>query len=101
MAAVPEDEVLQMASGNAAVVHGIDVEQLQPLAGRFGPAPELVARPLSPPGWTDSGARRVPRDPWRAEARRDRSSLSAQHEVSALSTLIDDQGRRETILVAR
>jgi hypothetical protein len=47
MAAVPEDEVLQMASGNAAVVHGIDVEQLQPLAGRFGPAPELVTPALS------------------------------------------------------
>ena len=38
----------QLTSGNAAAVYDIDLDQLQPLADRFGPTPELVARPLSP-----------------------------------------------------
>ena len=48
MAAVPEDEVRQLTSGNAAAVYGIDLEQLQPVADRFGPGPELIATSLSP-----------------------------------------------------
>ncbi len=48
MAEVPEDEVRQLTSGNAAHIYDIDLEQLQRTADRFGPAPELIATPLSP-----------------------------------------------------
>jgi hypothetical protein len=48
MAAVPEDEVRQMTSGNAATVYDIDLEQLQEIADVVGPAPGLIATPLSP-----------------------------------------------------
>ncbi len=45
---VAEKDVRAMLGGNSAELYGFDLEKLAPLAAKFGPLPEEVARPLSP-----------------------------------------------------
>jgi predicted TIM-barrel fold metal-dependent hydrolase len=45
---VPEDEVRQMTSLNAARLYGFDLEQLQPIADVIGPTVEHIATPVRP-----------------------------------------------------
>jgi predicted TIM-barrel fold metal-dependent hydrolase len=47
-AGVPEDEVRQMTSVNAARVYGFDLDALQVVADEIGPTVEEVATPVSP-----------------------------------------------------
>jgi predicted TIM-barrel fold metal-dependent hydrolase len=46
-AGVPEDEVRQMTSVNAAQLYGFDLDMLQGVADRIGPTVEEVATPVS------------------------------------------------------
>jgi hypothetical protein len=43
---VPEDEVRQLTSLNAATVYDVDLDFLQTVADRIGPTPAQVAEPL-------------------------------------------------------
>lgn len=45
---VPEDEVRQMTSINAAGVYGFDLDALQKIADRVGPTVEEIATPVAP-----------------------------------------------------
>jgi len=46
-AGVPEDQIQQLVALNAAKLYGFDLEQLAPLAARFGPTKAEIAEPLS------------------------------------------------------
>ena len=45
-AGVDPDEIQQLVAGNAAKLYGFDLEQLAPLAARFGPTKAEIAEPL-------------------------------------------------------
>jgi hypothetical protein len=45
---LPEEEVRQIISTNAAEVYGFDLAALQPLADRIGPTVEEIATPVTP-----------------------------------------------------
>jgi predicted TIM-barrel fold metal-dependent hydrolase len=47
-AGVPTDEVRAMVGGNAARLYGLDLDVLDAIAARVGPAVDEVARPLEP-----------------------------------------------------
>lgn len=47
-AGVPRDEVAKMVGGNAAALYGFDLDQLRPIAARYGPRVADIDRPLAP-----------------------------------------------------